>query len=83
VPESFRLLTAPPVVFGELRLKIRWDCDRTLPRAGDLFDEKAQWHPYASTTKDCVPVPEEKKGVLELQETLEMFAKNSFFIYPL
>jgi hypothetical protein len=49
-----------------------------LPRAGDLFDEKVQWHPYASTTKGCVPEPEEKKAVLELSEILEMFVKTSY-----
>jgi hypothetical protein len=57
---------------------MRWDCARTLTKSGDLFDEKVQWHQYASTTKGCAPEPEEKKEALELQEILEILAKSSY-----
>jgi hypothetical protein len=77
-PESFRLLIVPLVVLGGLKLKIRWDCARTPTKAGDLFDEKVQWHPDASTTKGCAPEPEEKKEAPELQEILDIFVKNSY-----
>jgi hypothetical protein len=71
-------LTVPPVVFGGLRLKIRWDCARTLPRAGDLCDERVQWHPDASTTIGYALKPEEKKGVPEWKGIPEKFVKDSY-----
>jgi hypothetical protein len=71
-------LTVLPVVSGELRLKIRWDFARTLPRAGDLCDERVQWHPDASTTKGCAPEPEEKKEVPEWKGIPEKSVNDSY-----